>query len=1201
MLLLDLPPEVFLRITTNYVTTVSAQQAGKAREVSKTFRDYINEELFARQPVSKFKAHVAKRLLERTLRLFLSYRMKILNGAPNLLPILIRATADRLIGFAGYNLASRNMLIKTVTDVIIQHSRHPANLAIAPTSFQCRDLETKRANHIALIVALYAKDEDLVAAILQAGIDPWCQSSLFDPAIYTATRVNSTQLVKMLLSASTKSDADQTPSRMKWQFRILTNSINQATRSGYWTVAGLLLQWAADGFEFLDKIHKLDFIRHSPKYTDYITEGLVKNPSPESALRVCIRTGLLDENSPWESSQHSQYQWLLNFAVHKRGVSLAKAAIAVNACADYSKALRAAIKKNDISMVRFLFDSGVDPEARKHPPAGKTTCELAERGSEVYTAIKFAVCKKMQQLGANYRPPHQRVSVGKKGKEAYVAYTSEAPNFPREAVSGEGVLACGSGNGRNRLSQLYIAELTQLSLERRMKLFSIWSVLLIGAAAEALLPTQVTTEDERYTITPLVNRNGWVNPEDLAPMPQCVAQQDQFVWLGAMTKCTYKQCTRHFGAICTHHQWLTQLSCLGTEFSLDVVKQYLPFCSRSVLAKAQLFHWIHNITGRTWLVDAGDAEAIQTPSRISLTKGYAAVEVLDKAPTCLTESAVGSPTELFRHVMASCSFTSETQHTGNAARPWEYSERQGSMIALDFETAGYDLTSRKLTYGDYFDKKCFCDIFGTNTRREPCSLPGLALTKERLWLNATCGSNSLPADWTYGLKTTTSAYISMEYWRWPECVHSMPEKVTKHFDTCTADACKPDSDGYCDVTRAINRSCFCRSISYDSCKGPCHVFEARVDFVAWLHDLCGNVDGWNGLPKHWRHLTAPTSTDMIPWRWNVRPSKNSDLSRHRLNDCPSTDWKLGSIVLINLATLIAGLHIQNLGLHFVFEQSWILPGLMTAALQLAANWVNAAIVQATTGYEAVSILRLILLWSSMPRLTWFTMLLIILRPSENTVPYTIASCLLAETILQVLSAVPMIQTFNYGLEHAFYSEGMARLQSAPSARLMYAGAAMWLVVIIATVAILLQTARSFTAPPEVHARGIPTSTSSRNLIVSFNNEWLRLEDKIARYWLDKINNLEGEPLAHNDAHPRVSYGTLPAKYHDCRLTRPERGVLRLALIASTSMFLLWMSQWMFWIGFINISSGRYCPPQLWLLTTIWAAFSALVTGAAIMP
>jgi hypothetical protein len=739
--------------------------------------------------------------------------------------------------------------------------------------------------------------------------------------------------------------------------------------------------------------------------------------------------------------------------------------------------------------------------------------------------------------------------------------------------------------------------------------------------AEALRPAQTSTTDESYVITPFVNRNGWVNPEDLAPMPQCIAQQDQSIWLNVMTRCTHRQCTRHFGVICTHQQWLTQLSCLSAEFSPDFVSQYLPFCSRSVLAKAQLFHWIRTITGRTWLVEVGDANGLQTPSSVSLERGYTAVRVTDKAPTCLTESVVGLSNEPFQHAMASCSFPSDTRHTGNAARPWEYREPQGTMVALDFETAAYDLTLRRIAYGDYFDKRCFCELFSTKTKTEPCLGPGLALTRERLWLNATCGSESLPADWTNELHTTTFAYIPTENWRWPECITAMPRKVVGLVDQCTTDACELDSDGYCNAKRAVDRACFCRSMNYDSCEGPCHVFEARIDFVKWLHGLCGNVEEWHGLPKHWRQLAAPTSTDMIPWRWNVTPYKDSDPTLPRSKNastCSSTKWKLESVVLTNLATLIACLYTQSFRHRYAHPQSWLVPGLAIAALQLSANWINAALVQATAGYEAISVVQLTLLWCSMPRLTWSTILLVVLHPFRRKAWYIIASFLFAEAILQALSAYFMIQTINYGRQHDFYSQGMARLEETPAAQYMYAGAVMWLVVIVVTSVLLLQAAHRFVAQPGSQTSRPSAPTIARDLMTSFDNQWIGFEERLARYWLDKDCDPEERPLAHGGDHSHAVYGTTLNKDRYNRTIQTERAIVRLKLIAITSMFLLWIAQWMFWAGLIDLTSkeyvllrrrfiivelisSRYCPPKLELLTTVWIVTSAAVTVVAMSP
>ncbi|KAH7399217.1 hypothetical protein DE146DRAFT_526364 [Phaeosphaeria sp. MPI-PUGE-AT-0046c] len=258
----------------------------------------------------------------------------------------------------------------------------------------------------------------------------------------------------------------------------------------------------------------------------------------------------------------------------------------------------------------------------------------------------------------------------------------------------------------------------------------------------------VSLNEEAYNdpqIEPQNNYGGWVNPEDLPPMPQCIAQQDSSAWLEVMTRCISKGCTRHFGIICTHHQWLARLDCLRTDFTTDLVRQYFPYCSRSILAKAQLFSWINTITGRTWLVEVGDSPEVHTISPHSLIKGYMDYDVVKEAPTCLRASSSVATMESFQHIASSCTFTGKTKHTGNTDRPWEYRENAQSVVALDSETAGYNLSRQEIPDGLYIDKECLCTSYTIDTDLEPCesSARPVDQTRKRLWMMATCGFHSI--------------------------------------------------------------------------------------------------------------------------------------------------------------------------------------------------------------------------------------------------------------------------------------------------------------------------------------------------------------------------------------------------------------------------------------------------------------------------
>ncbi|KAE8347668.1 hypothetical protein BDV24DRAFT_121167 [Aspergillus arachidicola] len=730
------------------------------------------------------------------------------------------------------------------------------------------------------------------------------------------------------------------------------------------------------------------------------------------------------------------------------------------------------------------------------------------------------------------------------------------------------------------------------------------------STTEAPHSSTINYNEEDRTFFPSENRDGWVNPEDLTAMPQCIAQQDQSTWLNTLTKCTSQRCTRHFGLICTQHQWLTQLSCLSNAFSSDVIESYYPYCDRSILAKAQLYRWVRNITGRTWLVDVGDAIEVQSLSPASLVEGYLPVDVIYKTPACLKGSLSALSMEPFQHIMASCSFTSTTQHTGNAARPWEYSGSLRSITALDSETVGYDLVGHTIRDGEYFDKACFCSSFTINFEKEPCSgSEPLDLTKERLWINATCGSTSLPENWTDTLKTTQFAFIPVEDWQWPMSVADMPKQAIELMDKCSTDACDLDSSAYCKVKRAVDRTCVCRSITYDSCGGLCQEFETRIAYIKWLHDMCGNVENWHGLPGDWRQLATPTPVEMIPWGWAIKPSISSDRSNitrletiRATGTCPSNEWKLRTVALVNIATLVAVAFRHRLGVYrippnFLWHSHpwcWLFKGALIAALQLLANWLNTWFVQSTSGYEDVPIFQIMLFWCSMPRLAWLTILLIALQP--GAMKFSAAtSVLFAEMILQSLSSYYMIMTVNYGGEHNFYLGGIEGAERGGSAKTMYAGALMWLIIVGLTLVSFMWSMiwliTSGNCDPRSGQRHKQTSSNIADEPMAFSNE-RRAKRR------DRSRGPEGEPLKGSEGRYDTvhQYGTFSfdSRRH---LDLPEASVQWYAATA-LSLLLLWIAQWLFWGGFIGLSSEEFCPPKLGVLTAVWVAYS--LTGVILI-
>ncbi|KAK5637290.1 hypothetical protein RRF57_013002 [Xylaria bambusicola] len=265
------------------------------------------------------------------------------------------------------------------------------------------------------------------------------------------------------------------------------------------------------------------------------------------------------------------------------------------------------------------------------------------------------------------------------------------------------------------------------------------------------------------------------------------------------------------------------------------------------------------------------------------------------------------------------------------------------------------------------------------------------------------------------------------------CVADMPTQVTKLPDKCTTDACEVDSRGYCKVRRAVDRTCFCHNISYDSCGGLCQIFETRIDYIKWLHGLCG--------------------------KWTMKPSKSSDVANHTrvapiraVETCPSNEWKFGSLALVNLSVLLAAFLSMRTRIHrlaccfswHICPRSWVFKGVVIASLQLLANWFNMFLVQKSPGYENVPLVQSILFWCTMPRPTWVLILLVSVKSLESTDVSSLLSFLFAETILQFLSSYYMIMTVNYGRRHNFYFGGLERVERGEPAIVMYAGALVWL-------------------------------------------------------------------------------------------------------------------------------------------------------------
>ncbi|KAH6991936.1 hypothetical protein EDB82DRAFT_494759 [Fusarium venenatum] len=700
-----------------------------------------------------------------------------------------------------------------------------------------------------------------------------------------------------------------------------------------------------------------------------------------------------------------------------------------------------------------------------------------------------------------------------------------------------------------------------------MKLKGILHALLVLGASGVVLTDTTHDSSGLYDLelhdgndaTIQKNYKGWVNPEDLPPMPQCIAQQDQTGWLSAMTKCTRHRCT-HWFIFCTHYQWLTELSCLRNEFSPSTIQRYISYCSRSVLAEAQLAEWIQHITGRNWLVHLGDTNGLQSLSPRSLTQGFKTVSVEEKAPTCLKKST-SQINEPFEHVMASCGFTSTTLHEGNADRPWEYSTARKSMTALGFDTAGYDLTNSHIPLGEYFDKECFCNYFSIDPKHEPCS-DQLDLAKERLWLHAICGSSQLPVNWKKSLKVVGENYIPTYRWASSSDLPDLPQSIPELSEQCRTEACNTDPEGFCQVESAIDRTCVCGKLDYSLCQGPCQNFESRKKYVWWLVDLCDDFEDWHGLPNDWHELLAPRPRDMIPWRWILRPESDRDIN------CPSYAANLSSLAFVNIAIALAVYFGERFSRNVKAPESppqspaWVLRGLVLASVQAAGHWIAINTIQSTPGYESVPTLQLILLLCTMPRLGWLAIAPKEIHCSESKDLTAACSALYAEGFLQIPNLYSMTTVLNYGFRNGFYFGVLPYTELGYSAWMMYGGALLWLVAVALIVVIVIRILRP------VFATHTLIYTVSEDLSKCDGNKCTSTNER------DETGHLLINP-EYSGLGERLRYGTIPEVAGPSQppnsLREPH---LSLYVVLTAGFPVIFLAQCLFWIGFVRVSGAK---------------------------
>lgn len=211
-------------------------------------------------------------------------------------------------------------------------------------------------------------------------------------------------------------------------------------------------------------------------------------------------------------------------------------------------------------------------------------------------------------------------------------------------------------------------------------------------------------------------------------------------------------------------------------------------------------------------------------------------------------------------------------------------------------------------------------------------------------------------------------------------------------------------------------------------------------------------------------MTQVLQADLLPPSWYnyehttavITPDRKDALSRDYR--CPTAKSTLGAFAAVNI---IMGLLLPIIGRRDVIKKlslgllgrrgslAWIYTGPIGAALHVLSNVVGAAIIKATPGFSALNIGQVILLWTTRPRVSWMIVCLVPFQKEDAIYLSVTTSTLVAELIMQVLSAYYMIYATNFARKQKFYLGSLmeSEVPQAKATLLMYAGSILWITAI----------------------------------------------------------------------------------------------------------------------------------------------------------
>lgn len=162
----------------------------------------------------------------------------------------------------------------------------------------------------------------------------------------------------------------------------------------------------------------------------------------------------------------------------------------------------------------------------------------------------------------------------------------------------------------------------------------------------------------------------------------------------------------------------------------------------------------------------------------------------------------------------------------------------------------------------------------------------------------------------------------------------------------------------------------------------------------------------------------------------------------------------------------------------------------------------------------------------------------------------------------------MVLTANYGLKHNFYFGRLESAEGGQLAKLMYAGALLWLVSTTMAFAWSIGVTRQMNGvtgsdTPKRQGSKRTRSEIAEKLIKMPDAAFTWLGEKLEYYWMDKNNmGVLGETslLAGGERNYMTMYCTLPVQSQGNLSLRKE--LAKIYAVTAMIMFLLWSTQYM---------------------------------------